>query len=223
MGIGKKLYKQKYGAAALKKLERKVTKLAKVATPEIKFHDTAVTTASAVTLVKVPISLIAQGDTDSLRDGDEIMLKNLYIKGSVSTSLSAANIVDDQIRIILLQDFQQDADATAFTTVDLLQSDVWNSFYKADGNQKRFKILSDRMHHMGVVCEGTQNAGTESYQSTASNKYITQRVSLNRKMYFNGVGDTLANQGRGKLYMCYISERSLHTMDFQVRLTFQDS
>ncbi len=218
--MGKRLYKEKYGAVALSKLEKKVNQLAKVATPEVKFFDTAVTTTSALTLVKIPVSLVGQGDTDVLRDGDEIMIKNLYVKGSVTAAVAAGTVIDDHIRVILLQDFQQDADASVFVTLDFLQTDVWNSYYQASGNQKRFKVLSDKVYHIGAV---GQSGGTETYQSTASSRAISYNIKLNRKMYFNGTATSQASQGRGKLYVCYISESTLHGIDIQARMTFQDS
>ncbi len=194
------------------KLQKDVKMLKRVAVPEVKFHDTAITTAGAVTLVINPVSLIAQGDTDATRDGDEIYVKNLYVKGLLAADTGS----DGQlIRFLIIQDKQQDADASVFTSTDFLQSDVWNSFYKADGNQKRFKVLSDRVHQIG----DNQNG-----DSTDNNrKYISLNAKINQKMYFNGTAATLSSAGRGKLYVCYICNAGTPVTDLQCRLTFQDS
>ncbi len=194
--------------------------LKRVAIPEVKFFDTAINTATATTLVKIPVSLMADGDTSSTRDGDEIMVKNLYVKGSITAVESNGNIADSHTRVLIVQDNQQEPDATEFTTLDFLQTNVWNSYYNADSNQRRFRVLSDKMYHFGQV---NQAADASVYQETASSKYFSLNIKLNRKMYFNGPANTQVSQGRGKLYVCYISQLVNMEVDVQARMTFQDS
>ncbi len=205
----------------LTRLAKDVRMLKRVAIPEVKFIDTTVQTVSSTSLVKVPVSLIEQGDNSSQRDGDEILLKYLYLKGSITSEVGLGDAtVDDHCRVIVLQDMQQDADGAIFSTLDFLQLDNWNSYYHADGNQKRFRVLSDKMIHLGRV---GNTAGGEVFQATACSKYISLKIKLDRKLYFNGTSDTQASQGRGKIYVCYIGETYNYVIDLQARLTFQDS
>ncbi len=205
---------------SFKKLKKDVTFLKKVCTPEIKFLDTTITTVSAQTLVILPISLMAQGDTSNTRDGDNVIFKNLYVKGALNGASNGAS--ENFIRLMVVRDNLQDSDGNVFQSTDLLQTDDWNSFYKADGNQTRFKILSDKVHHIG-----DSNTANGLGMGTLK-KYVSLKIKLNYKSYFNGTAATQASAGKGKLYLCYIDvlgagTGTAITPDIKCRLTFQDS
>ncbi len=208
-------------SAPISRLQKDVRMLKRVAIPEIKFLDTTISFTSVISVLQIaPVSLMAQGDTDSTRDGDEVLLKNLYWKGILSNDVSAGSSTPTLTRILIVQDNQQDSDSVVFTVTDLLQTEAIDSYYKADGNHKRFKVLYDKVHSTNVF-----KSETDLTKSGMDRKWITKSHKLNRKLYFNGTAATQASQGRGKLYFCAISDHSGlgSDMEFQARLTYQDS
>lgn len=207
----------------LSKLEKDVKQLKRVATPEVKVIDTDITDATMSTSLEAnPISLVATGDDDSSRDGDTILVKNIYIRGV----LHSANTADGNlVRCILVQDYEQDGNASVFTTTDFLQADNLESFYQSDTNHRRFKVLYDKVHYVAPYILDTVNGVGAA--STPSKKMVQIKVRLNKKIYFNGTAATQASAGRGKIYWCTlmddISGGGSVSFNGNARVTFQDS
>lgn len=105
---------------------------------EIGYHDAAIATAASTTAVSVPVSSVASGDTNLLRDGNKLGAIGVQIK--IALENGNANI-DNIARIVLVKDKQSNG-ATAVWT------DVFNTVGVASqrvvGSLSRFEILMDK-------------------------------------------------------------------------------
>ncbi len=199
------------------KLKKEVKQLKKVATPELKFIDSDLDSANvSTTLLKIPINLSAEGDSVTTRDGNQILVKDVMVRGLLTTATDEA-AVPSLTRLMVVMDYEQDS-TSLFSTTDLLQSDDIDSFKKMDQNQRRFSILYDKVHYCG-----SQNS-TTGVTTDPAKKWIEIKIRLNRKVYYNGASATEASLGRGKLHFCLISDAA-NLVDFEgtSRVTFQDS
>lgn len=139
---------------------------------------------------------IAQGDTDQTRNGNSILCKSLWVKGSVTLHASATV---SQVRIIVSVDKQQTADtAPSFTDIidptfsDNIHAPLNNEtvgrftilrdfIVTVDTNKpvKEFKIYKKMLHHMrfnGALSTDIQKGGI--YVSAVSNEATNQPTVL---------------------------------------------
>ena len=212
----------------VQKLKKDLNKLKKVATPEVKVHDTDVTNSDIGTALEItPVSLIAQGDDDSSRDGDQILGKKLYIRGFLfhDTDTGGTDVDGVLVRCMLVQDMEQAPNASIFTATDLLQANNLESHYQSDTDHQRFRVLYDKVHYLGPKFIST--ASSIAYASGVDKKMIVINKKIDKKMYFNGTASTQASAGKGKLYWCMMidDQGANGTVSFNgtSRLTFQDS
>lgn len=138
----------------LSKNQRKsVAKIAKqvaIGTHEKKFHGHAPLVSSGVDFDGQGYSMvsIAQGNTDSTREGDEIILRSLMVKGHVSIGDTT-----NYLRIVCYQYLSDANDGTPAPT-DILSSvtvgtvNAPHSFYVHDLYNKKIKILASRLLHV---------------------------------------------------------------------------
>ncbi len=221
---GGKMYKYSSKRAPKGKVARlvkDVRMLKRVSVPEVKHFDTGVSFTDVISTLQIaPLSLMAAGDSDETRDGDQILVKNLYFKGIINNDVSAGTSTPTLTRILIVQDNQQEVDGGVFSATELLEADDLNSYYQASSNHRRFKVLYDRVHATNVFL-----SATDLTKASMDRKWVQGSIKLNRKMYFNGTASTQSSQGRGKLYLCAISDHSSlgSDLEFITRMTFQDS
>lgn len=95
--------------------------------------------APVISLISMPV----QGDSVNTRDGDNLFIKSLRLKGQVATSGQ-----DVRVRVIVFQ-WMEDNATSSPTASDILQDvtqyDILNSPYKING-PKHFKVLMDRRY-----------------------------------------------------------------------------
>lgn len=153
------------------------------------------TVGTSPTSIFDPTSIV-QGDTDQSRNGNSILCKGLYLRGSVTLHASATVT---QVRIIISRDKQQVADsAPAFSSIidptfsDNIHAPLNNEtvgrfqilrdfVVTVDTNTpvKEFKVYVKMMHHMrfnGVLASDIQKGGI--YCSAVSNDNTNQPTVL---------------------------------------------
>ncbi len=112
---------------------------------EKKFLDTSISDASVTAaLTATNLNIVVQGDGESERIGRKMTIKNIRINTYFTLlAATAAASTSETVRCMLVQDTQ--TNGAAFAAVDLLETDVYNSFRNL-ANQTRFKVLWSRQY-----------------------------------------------------------------------------
>lgn len=115
--------------------------------PELKFHDTDIsktniTSAFGVTNIVDCLNVVAQGDTQSSRDGRRIWVKSIHLSGVFYGTTSGVEL-RQRVRVILYLDTQ--CNGAAITGVQLLQAFNCES-HRAIEHTSRIKVLSDKIY-----------------------------------------------------------------------------
>jgi len=109
---------------------------------ELKSFDVGFGTTVDSTGTLTKISSIPQGDTDSTRDGDQLLVTRISLRGTLANSSSDLTNV---MRVIIFKWMQDDASAGPVSATDILQSLSPYSPYDRDGlRAKKFIVLLDR-------------------------------------------------------------------------------
>lgn len=127
-----------------------------------------ITTVANVAQI-TPLNNMAQGDGQSQRTGNSILMKKLH-RTEYCTS-SAANVI---IREILFYDKQQVSD-TAPVVTDLLESSTPLALYNKL-SKSRFQILEDKLYTLNSVSK--------------TNRIIRNTKMLNKHAIYNGAAST---------------------------------
>lgn len=199
----KSSYKSKNVSTA--SLAMKVNKLVKAYKPEHKVHDAGIDSQS-ITFSGVcqNLSAIPAGDGQTMRDGHQVCVKSLSLKGSIIWNSGAAN--QSYISLYLIQDLQQQPDS----------SPLYNDIFKSSSgplallnreNFGRFKILAKKI----IV------------QDDLRQNFIDLYVKCNIPVRFNNTG--FFDFQKNGLYLCAASDRLLQTplMTWQSRITYTDN
>ncbi len=147
---------------------------------------------------------IAQGDTNQLRDGNQI--KVLYVGGRIQwTQNDTARITF--VRTMIVQDRQQIADAApAVGTV--LQSASVNAYLNTN-TLGRFKVLYDKVHTLS-------DTGTEAV-------FLRVNLPMNSKVRYNGTA--LTDIQKNGIFLLLISTQPINTPSVasSLRVRFTDN
>lgn len=184
---------------------------------ELKYQEGTITDDFGIpsTGATYQLSIIAQGDTDTERDGDQLTLSSVNIRGRVLVG-DTTNIV----RII----FYQWRPITSPTIPDILSPgvDATNidifSLYNHD-KRSQFKILSDKTYVLAGF--GT----SASPYGPASEKYFTMTLNkkLIKKLQYNNGSSTV---GSNQVWYLAISDSQATpnpTLSMKVRFNFYDN
>lgn len=113
---------------------------------ELKFLDTAISLANIAVgtgALSGSLVVIPQADTESGRDGRQVIVKKLSIKGHVITD--AAVLGQERVRILLIQDKQ--TNGALGTIENILETNDINAFRNLE-NIHRFVVLKDMQVRM---------------------------------------------------------------------------
>jgi len=184
-----------------------VKRLKRLVNVEKKKFDQTIDTTVSTTGSVLPLSNVAQGDTDQTRDGNSI--KPLYLFGRARMTLYPSG-GDTSLRVILLRDTQQTADTTPVIG-DILDGSFALDFTLCPLNNEsvgRYTILSDR-----------------TYTMYTDKPILTTilRVRLGGHIRFNGVNGT--DIQKNGLYLLLVSNQATEVPTFQwaPRLTYTDN
>lgn len=175
--------------ARISAISKKVNSMAK--SVELKFNDVSrITTVDSASGDIFALNLVAQGDNFNNRDGREIIVKSVLIRGTFSVA-DSYNI----IRMMLLWDI--DPDGSLPVLADILESPA-NPTHSAIAinNTKRFVVLRDKM-----------------FKIDTDDPIVNFKLyrKLNHKSTFIGTTAAIASLERGGLYLFCVSDSSAAT------------
>jgi len=156
-------------------------------TREIKYFAGNYSTPQAVdTGVIIPLAAIAQGDTQTTRDGNMISLRSIRLMGYFESQPTAGGSFA-MYRVILFTDKQQIAD-TPPAVGDVLAATQMTSPYNQQF-QRRFKISYDKTFSINnyPAAPGAPPVITNQGQVKTWNKWFFPTM---KRLYFNGAGPT---------------------------------
>lgn len=192
--------------------------------PEYKFLDTGLGGAIgtvAATLEKVNLNVVAQGDTESNRNGRKITVTAVQTKGrlTLAAATAAAN-TSCAVRLMLVQDRQ--TNNAEFSSTALLESDNINSFNNL-AFKKRFRVLWS--HTIDLYSGGAAPSGAALTFSEAVQSWECYKGNLNIPVEFDN-SDTdgaIDTQTGNSLYFCAVaSTADLVTVSGSARIRFVD-
>lgn len=131
-------YNKKYSAQQLAVKAWKATKYLKgLVNSEMLHKDTTINFGGAQSNITSLVA-IAQGDTDAGRTGNSILLRNIYMRGTLAINNSV--IGNTRVTLALVKDTQQTSDSTP-AVADIFQSPSDPDSLLATGQFGRFKLL----------------------------------------------------------------------------------
>lgn len=176
-------------------LAKDVNSLKNLINVEFKWHDVHLGSTVSSTGTWLLLNGIGQGDTATLRDGNQIRLKSIEAKAQFKLSASATTTT---IRQMLVLDM--DPDGTTPTISDLLDSATAAPIVAPRNmeNRRRFLILKEKMINL----------------SDGSSKVSCQKTfykQLDIKPIYNGTSSTIAGIKEHALFMVYVSDQATNT------------
>lgn len=153
-------YDKKYSAQQLAVKAWKATKYLKgLVNSEMLHKDTTITMSSAQSNITSLVA-IAQGDTDAGRTGNSLLLRNIYMRGSMNINASVTG--NTRITLALVKDTQQSSDATP-AVGDIFQSSTDPDSLLATGTFGRFKLLWRKTYVLTPVGGGRNVVNINKY------------------------------------------------------------
>lgn len=169
---------------------------------EFKYHTTGNTVFQPLAAGAIyPLSLIAEGDTVTSRDGRQIILKSINLK------VFNTNATAEYLRFILFFDTQIAGTYPAVT--DVLTTADYRSF-KAFNGRKRYAIVWDKFY------------STEKFNDLTGGMAQFYK-KFNRKITYLSAAADEAGQGNGNLFLLVISQANggVDTASYNCELRFQ--
>ncbi len=165
---------------------------------------TTLTTSSAGAISPITQG-IAQGDTLSTRDGNQIVVKHLVVRRRL-VALAASFVAQ---RMIVFWDSMAQGAVPAVTDV-LNSANLVDGFNPTTMQQRRFHVLADT--YLASVANG-------------ANAVATQRipVKLNHRVTFDAATNVASANGRGAMFCLFIGDVNTGTYDFSFEVEFTDS
>lgn len=221
-------YRRRAAVKAKKPLARKVAKLARkvnnMPVPELKYTDTERLAGSSVgfdlDVIKDPLVLPVQGDSNIQRDGASLTMRKLHIKGRLT-----ANTVQGEpatVRLVLLQAKQRYVPSNTAT------SGVTQLFEDANTEDAPFSMFSftNRIHYRVlrdwlVVVQDYGTGAVNMQQRFFELSYTFKK--FNKNLTFDA-GTTTAQ--KNQVYLCVISTSGVAnypTIEYVARTTYYDN
>ncbi len=206
-------YKYKRGGAYIKRTlpisnAKKIRRIQQGFGKELKTHDVRNDAVRSDTSSIFNLSAMAQGDQSIQREGLQIQPRHLRYQLILAHHASATNTY---CRIIIFQDREQHG--TAPTAIQLLETDVYDSFLEHD-TRPRFRILRDMLMPMS-------NSGSSGTQVIKG--FI--KFSKSSKIWYEGTAAADSSMGKNQVYIYVVSNETTNTptVNIQTRLRYIDS
>jgi len=164
------------------------------------------------------LNLIAVGDDNNTRDGRQVTLKSVQVKGLLKPVDDDSN--DSLVRWLLVWDNAVNSGALPAIS-DILTTSNALSFPKIDNNQ-RFTILHDE--HFAIGKRST--SATQSFAAGQQVCPVNFYKSLNLETKFSGTTAAIGSIQNGGLYLVTIGTQAVNaggTFDAATRVRFTDS
>lgn len=153
-------YNRKYSTLQLAKKAWYATKYLKGLVNSEMFHKNNTFTLGATQSKIFSFVNIAVGDDETSRTGNSILLRNLYIRGTME--INSAVTGDTRITCMLVKDKQQVADTTP-TITDIVTSSTDPDTLLATGNFGRFKVMWRKTYALTPVSGGRNVVSLNKY------------------------------------------------------------
>lgn len=170
---------------------------------EKKFHDVATALTISTTASASNLNGIAQGDTQSNRDGISILQNNLQVKGTITKHSSSSSSF---VRVVVLRDNQQVGDTNVAWT-NIFTGETMDSYLRTT-TLGRYQIMMDRVIQL---------------TSDKPSVYIKKYFKLDKHARYNGTAAT--DIQKNGLYLLLLSDEStnLPTSNLCSRLAYYDN
>ena len=219
--------KGKHARRFIKSMNRKredyrIARIAKkvtLSTEEPRYADVSIsgTTPIAGTSLITLLSGIAQGDDFNERDGDQIHLNSIQIKGYIQDTATATSSVDTIVRIILVRQLG-DCEGAAPAMTDILTADavenLRNFFLRGE-----YKVYYDKVH----VIRASDDYVTDLVEHVRTIKYY-KRFKRPKKLTYKGAASGIATCRRGHFFLITMTNQAntyQPTWDLKARLIFR--
>lgn len=172
--------------------------------PEYKFLEATNTVTPTNTGSVQPVSIITQGDQNTMRSGNEIKVTSILIRATLSRNTAATA---SKVRMILFSDVSSNGAVPAL--VDLLQTANQDSPVNRV-NGTRFKILKDWSYILDA-------------DNPKKNLYMFKKVQ--HHIHYLTTDNTNGSLGQGPIYLAFISDESTNapTISYYSRMRFLDN
>lgn len=194
------------GVSAIPYLIKSVGMLKSLVNSEPKYVDTSATVTTVGTTMQYGrLTGIAQGDLDTNRIGNKILLKDVLLRFYVIMNATATNQI---FRCMLIVD--KEADGASPTSPQPLQTNDVNSPISMDYS-KRFVII--KTWHLDCSINGNRGMNGKCYKE------------LNIHCDFDGAGSGIGDAKENQLYFAYMSsDNTLQgTVAYYGRVKYYDS
>lgn len=212
MVYGKRSYKKKRGYRKVKKAwyNRKYSALQLASKAlagvrymkgmincEKKYHIAYTNVAPTTSGTLACLTLIAQGDTATTREGNSILARSILLNMDI---VKNSNVTDTKCRIILLQDTGFSVDAATLATTNILESSLVGTQYSpmapiAQNTNGRFKVI-------------------RNWSFTLNSNFMTKRIHEYVKIYthikFDGTDATTGSLNKNPFYVLMVSDQDTY-------------
>lgn len=178
--------------------------IAKNTSSELYHHDHTlnVTNLSGFTNL-ADLTIVTQGNNDTDRQGDKIMMKSLFARFSLENLDAAEN---HNVRVVVYQNLEDNLTGNLDLT-DLLQNSTTmstdiNSYYQLD-KHARFKVLYDKMFALPFA--GQPGSLRNIKIAIPQSKFAMKNIEFTNT----------ASSGVGKLFMLYCSTGGLNDVELK--------
>lgn len=166
------------------------------ATKEHKYNDVAVATYAADTTGSVTLlNGIAQGDDNNNREGRQVTMTSISIKGMLTPVDLNSNA--SYCRLIVVWDSANNGGAAPAIT-DLLTAST-SVCHNNLNNRMRFKVLMDEQYVIGGISDATTQSFAGSPTVVTINRYL--KLPPGCVTTFSGTGATSASIQSGAIWM----------------------
>lgn len=167
---------------------------------ELKYVDVAAAAYVADTTGTVTLlNGIAVGDDNTTRDGRQVVIKSVQVRGKLVPVDAATNPV--KARIII---FWDNATVAGTPTIAAVLSAATANSFPLVNNQNRFTILVDRSYVIG----GFDTTATQTYAMCPTVQDVEIYKPIGSITQYNGTGATDASIANGGLYMITIGDQA---------------
>lgn len=188
---------------------------------ELKYVDTATTVSVFDTTGwAFPVNLLAVGDDNTTRDGRQVCIKSVQVRGKVVNTDSS--VLADKCRMMLVWDNANNSAATTSAQfIALLLTSASSRAFPSVDNANRFTILWDSHFTLGLY----DSTATQAVIGAPCQKDIDVYKRINQITQYSGTTAVIDSIQNGSLWLVTIGDVAVnagHTFLGQVRVRFTD-
>lgn len=200
---------------------KKVKGSIKYSIPELKVVDTAIPAADFDTTgIVIPLNEIAAGDDFNNRDGRQVKIQSVELRGLIQPELSTF-MVPHLARLMLVWDAAPNSAAAVATMTQILTAASATSFPNVN-NSQRFTVLKDMTWAFGVI----NNTATQAFAVDSAVASVHWYQKLDEITIYDGTTGTIDEIQNGALLLVVIGDQAaasaVTTFTGGARVRFKD-